>query len=77
MQNSIDRQRLMRRYGQDPTNPATLVAKCAAGILILIGIAVIGLQSADNGADMQAQADPVQQVDVSLQNAASGAGGAP
>lgn len=54
MQNSIDRQRLLRRYGQEPSSPATVIAKCAAGIAILVGILLIGLTVPDADVGKQA-----------------------
>lgn len=47
MQNSIDRQRLLQRYGQAPSSAGTVLAKCAAGFLILLLLLLIGLTTPD------------------------------
>lgn len=54
MQNSIDRQRLLRRYGQEPSSPVIVLAKCAAGIAILVGILLIGLHTPEGDVGKQA-----------------------
>jgi len=75
MQNSVDRQRLLRRYGQEPSNPITVLAKCAAGLLILLGILLIGLSAPNEDVGKQAATGATPPADVSTQNPPAAAGG--
>lgn len=43
MQTSADKQRLLARYGQTPVCARAVVAKCAAGLVILLGVLLFGL----------------------------------
>jgi hypothetical protein len=60
MQNSIDRQRLMRRFGQDPVHQAAVIAKCVAGLLILLGILLIGAYAPEGSVGTQVQSVPAR-----------------
>lgn len=77
MQNSIDRQRLLRRYGHEPANPTTLIAKCLAGFLVLIGVLLIDLYVPDGGSGIRATTGDTAAVDVSASQSPSAAGGVP
>lgn len=74
MQNSIDRQRLLQRYGQEPTSPVALVAKCAAGLLILLLLLLIGLTAPDDEAGRQAATNVTPTGDVATQHPPTAAG---
>jgi len=76
MQNSIDRQRLLRRCGQEPSSPATVIAKCAAGIAILIGILLISLNTPDSNVGKQAQTSTTPVTDIATQYPSTAAAGA-
>lgn len=56
MQNSIDRQRLLRRFGTGPTHPAALVAKCAGGLVILIVLLLVSTHADTSAGLAMAQA---------------------
>lgn len=43
MQTEADKQRLLARYGQTPVSARALIAKCAAGLLILLGLLLLGV----------------------------------
>ncbi len=75
MQHSNDRQRLRQRHGQDPVNPAAVVAKCLAGLLILLGIVLVGLYAFDGEVGTQAAGGAAPTADVATQHPPSAAGG--
>jgi hypothetical protein len=55
MQNSMDRQRLLRRFGQEPAHPALVIAICLIGFLILLGILLIGVYAPEDSVGTQVQ----------------------
>lgn len=75
MQNSVDRQRLLQRYGQAPSSPATVIAKCVAGFLILLLILLIGLTAPDDEVGRQAATHAPPAADVATQHPPAAAGG--
>ena len=42
-----ERSKLMRQWKEEHEIPAAVIAKCAAGLLIVLGIAVMGVYSPD------------------------------
>jgi hypothetical protein len=42
MQSYAERERLMKQFHDEPVMPGLVLAKCAAGLLIILGIAGIG-----------------------------------
>ena len=76
MQNSIDRQRLLSRYGQTPGNPATVIAKCAAGIVILVLILLISLHAPESEFGTQASGGSAPVTDFSVRYPPPAAGSA-
>lgn len=74
MQNSIDRQRLLQRYGQSPGSPVALVAKCAAGFLILLLLLLIGLTAPDDEAGRQTATNATPAGDLAAQHPPAAAG---
>lgn len=49
MLSTTERQRLMRQFGDEPALPARAVAKCGAGLVILLLLALIAAGSGDEG----------------------------
>ena len=54
MQNAIDKHHQRRRFEKKPVHPATIIAKCLAGILILIGILLIGVYAPEGDDETRA-----------------------
>jgi hypothetical protein len=59
-----ERERLVRRYNHPELNPAARVAKCAAGLLVIALIAVIGQPSSQSEIEKLAQSARVTQASL-------------
>lgn len=57
MLSTTERERLMRQYSDDPAPPAHGVAKCAAGLLILMLLALVAGSDDVGGIDRAARAN--------------------
>lgn len=71
MQDSIDRQRLLRQFGRDPAHPALVIAIYLIGFLILLAIVSFGVYAPASDADAPGNTRSMHDINTVLATSAA------